>query len=235
MFFQPNSPSSAKTVSTISDFVIPASAIRAELFWVLQVVTSHFSLRSCLGLNDLFRLMSIDNEIAKLFQLSKTKCGYIFGLAPYFKEHLLKSLRVSPYFVLSFDESFNQTLQEEQMDLQLHYWEDSLGQVCIRYFDSRFLKRPNAKNLVDALFLSLSKLTPERLLQLSMDGRSTNWRVLDLLDEYCAEKEYPSIINIGSCSLHVVHGAFQVGFQAVDWQLAKITSWCLLGCSFSKI
>ena len=120
MFFQSNSPSLAKTVSTISDFVIPATAIRAEIFWVLKVVTSHFSSRSCLGLNDLFRLMLIDSEIAKSFQLSKTKCGYIinFGLAPYFKEHLLKSLRVSPYFVLSFDESFNQTLQEEQMDLQ---------------------------------------------------------------------------------------------------------------------
>ena len=191
---------------------------------MLKVVTSDFSLRSWLGLNDLFRLMFIDSEIAKSFQLSKTKCGYIinFGLAPYFKEHLLKSLRVSPYFVLSFDESFNQTLQEEQMDLQLRYWEDSLSQVCTRYFDSHFLKRPNAKNLVDALLLSLSKLTPERLLQLSMDGPSTNWKVLDLLDEHRAEKEYPSIINIGSCSLHVVHGAFQVGFQAVDGQLAKI-------------
>ena len=106
------------------------------MFWVLKVVTSHFSLKSCLGLNDLFRLMFIDSEIAKSFQLSKTKCGYIinFGLAPYFKEHLLKSLRVSPYFVLSFDESFNQTLQEKQMDLQLRYWEDSLGQVCTRTF-----------------------------------------------------------------------------------------------------
>ena len=74
------------------------------------------------------------------------------------------------------------------------------------------------------------KFVPERLLQLSMDGPSTNWKVLDLLDEYSAEKEYPSIINIGSCSLHVVHGAFQVGFQAVDWQLAKIlkASWQIL-------
>ena len=37
-----------------------------------------------------------------------------------------------------------------------------------------------------------------------------------------SENEFPSLINIGSCGLHVVHGAFRTGFQSVDWYLQKI-------------
>ena len=54
-----------------------------------------FSLRSCLGLKMLFWSMFTDNEIVKTFQLSKIKCGSIinFGLAPYFKDLLLKEIK----------------------------------------------------------------------------------------------------------------------------------------------
>ena len=54
-----------------------------------------FSLRSCLGLKKLFWSMFTDSEIVKTFQLNKTKCGSIinFGLAPYFKDLLLKEIK----------------------------------------------------------------------------------------------------------------------------------------------
>ena len=38
----------------------------------------------------------------------------------------------------------------------------------------------------------------------------------------CCESEFPSLINIGSCGLHVVHGAFKTGFQSVGWDLNKV-------------
>ena len=54
-----------------------------------------FSLRSFLGLKKLFWSMFTDSEIVKTFQLSKAKCGSIinFGLAPYFKDLLLKEIK----------------------------------------------------------------------------------------------------------------------------------------------
>ena len=83
--------------------------LRNEVLWSLKVISSHFSLRSCLGLNDPFKAMFRHSEIAKFFQLSKTKCGYLinYGLAPYFKDVLLKSINSSEFFVLSYDESLN--------------------------------------------------------------------------------------------------------------------------------
>jgi hypothetical protein len=55
-----------------------------------------------------------------------------------------------------------------------------------------------------------------------MDGPNTNWKVLQLLHDNRTEQQYPDIVNIGSCGLHVVHGAFKTGMEATDWSLAKI-------------
>ena len=124
----------------------PTSALRAEVLWTLKVISSHYSLRSCLGLKELFEAMFSDSEIAKSFKLSKTKCGYFinFELAPYFKDSIVKEIKAANIFVVLFDESLNKVLQEEQMDVQFRYWNEAAKQVNTRFFHSQFLKRPNA-------------------------------------------------------------------------------------------
>ena len=150
--------------------------------------------------------MFSDSEIAKSFKLSKTKCSYFInlGLAPYFKDLLVKEIKAANIFVVSFDESLNKFLQEEQMDVQVRYWNEAAKEVNTRFFDSQFLKRPNTKNLLDCLISWLKNLLLERLLHLSTDG---------------LKRYYPNIIDIGSCSLHVVHGAFKSGIEATNWDL----------------
>ena len=58
------------------------------------------------------------NEITKTFKLSKTKREYLinYGLAPFVKDVLLKSINASPYFVILNDKSMSKTLQNEQME-----------------------------------------------------------------------------------------------------------------------
>ena len=92
----------------------------------------------------------------------------------------------------------------------------------MRFFKFQFPIRPNAKNFFDCLIILLKDLPSERFLQLSIDGPNTNWSVLTMFhDDHC-EKDYPKIIDIGSCSLHVLHGAFKSGVEATDWFLNKI-------------
>ena len=76
---------------TMDTYIMPLSVAHAEIRWVMEVVTSHFSLRSCLDIKDLFSSMFPDSQIASQFSMSKTKCGYLnnYGLAPYYKEKLL--------------------------------------------------------------------------------------------------------------------------------------------------
>ena len=202
----------------IEDFQIPALVVKAEIVWALKVVMSHFSLRSCLELNDLFKCIFRDSQIASKFSLSKTKYSYIinFGLAPYFSELLLSQIKASSFFVISYDESLKKILRNEQMDCSIIFWNNETGVLCSRYFDSKFLLRPNSKNLFEKL-LDLSKLR-----QLSMDGPNVNWDVLKLMSNHQEEKEHPNIINIGSCSLHIIHGALQRG---INFALRRIGSW----------
>ena len=201
----------------------PASTLKAEVCWSLKVVSSHSSLRSCLRLNDLFKAMFIGSEIAKSFQLSKTKCGYLinYGLAPYFKDVLLKSINSSEFFVLLYDASLNKVLQEDQTDVHFRFWNNVANEVSTRFYDSHFLQRTNAENLFECLQSSLKDVTSKNL-QLSVDGPNTNWKVLELLDDERKENDYPTVLNIGSCGLYVIHGAFKTGVEATDWALNKI-------------
>ena len=45
------------------------------------------------------------------------------------------------YFIVSYDESLNR-IEHEQMDIRIRYWNESLGVVETRYFDSKFLTPP---------------------------------------------------------------------------------------------
>ena len=56
------------------------------------------------------------------------------------------------------------------MDVSIHFWDDKEQMVKTRYFDSQFLKRPNADNLLDSIKLSSERLRNESYLQVTMDG-----------------------------------------------------------------
>ena len=86
-------------------------------------------------------------------------------------------------YVISFDESLNRTQQWEQMDMIIHFWDDEKNKVCGRYFDSNFLGHTSAEDLLKSLQSLLTTLNPMGLIQLSMDGPSTNWKLLDELSE----------------------------------------------------
>ena len=118
-----------------------------------------------------------DSQITAKMKFGKTKCSYIFnyGLAPYIKQQLEKYICSSPWHVVSFDESMNSVLQNEQMDVAIRFRNHSRKQDETRYVTSEFLYRPNAENLVNLLSSALKHLDQQNLLQFSLDGPSTNW------------------------------------------------------------
>ena len=97
-----------------------------------------------------------------------------FELAPYFKDLLFKEIKVSDCFGVSVDESMNKVLQEEQMDVQIRYSNETAKLVDTRFCDSQFLRCLNVKNLFLCLITSLKDLLSERFFQLFMDSTNTN-------------------------------------------------------------
>ena len=59
------------------------------------------------------------------------------------------------------------------------------------------------------------------MVQISMDGSNVNWALLDNLSIHRKEENAnaPDLINIGSCSLHIVHGSFSTASEKTDWNL----------------
>ena len=47
-----------------------------------------------------------------------------------------------------------------------------------------------------------------------MNGPTVNWKLLQIFKDELAEKTDSNVIDIGSCGIHVVHGALKSGFQA---------------------
>ena len=70
-----------------------------------------------------------DSKIHDQYSMGKSKCSYIvnFGLGPFFQNELIERVKKSPFFAISFDESLNETIKKQQMDIVVSYW-DSITQ-----------------------------------------------------------------------------------------------------------
>ena len=58
-----------------------------------------------------------------------------------------------------------------------------------------------------------------------------NWKLLSLLnkDRQKEDADLPQLLNVGSCGLYVVHGAFCTGCQSTDWKIDGFVRalWCI--------
>ena len=174
--------------------------------------------------------MCPDSKIAKSFSCGKTKYSYLinFALVLYFHDILMSKLRQSSVkYVISFDET-NKVLQSEQMDTIVPFWDNQENKVCSRYFDSKFLGHTTPEKLLQSLKTSLDKLNPANLIQISMDSPHMNWKLLEdfVKDRTISDPEIPHLINVGSCGLHIVHGAFKTGATTTDGTLATCLNQC---------
>ena len=145
-----------------------------------------------------------DSAIPDKFFLGKDKARYmiIYEIYSALKQKLKSMINNSPWYSVFFDESFSKNKKKCQMDVNLRYWNDEKNIAKTSYLDSKFLLKPNAKNLKCELIASITGLDMVKFLQLSMDSPNTNWNVLNLISNHLVENGYKNFIGICSCSLH---------------------------------
>ena len=61
-----------------------------------------------------------------------------------------------------------------------------------------------------------------RMIQVSMNGPSTNWKFFNLWQKDRVDKEQHNLIDIGSCSLHIIHVEFKTGAESSGWNMKAI-------------
>lgn len=173
----------------------------------------------------LFKRMFPDSSIASSFQCGETKSSYltVFGLAPYCKSLVMDKIKSAKNgYVLLFDESLNQKTQSKQMDIHVKYWENDI--VATRYFTSQFMGHSTAEDMVEVFHQSTEGLAYKNLVQLSMDGPNVNLKFHKLIQTELERDVNPVLLNVGSCGLHILHGAFKKGADATQWNLDQFLS-----------
>jgi len=206
--------------SALSSFLGNDAVTRAEVLWALQIIAKHQSYRSCDKLKELFQVMFSDSEIAGKFTLSPTKASYVivYGLAPYFRSALEDVLKTCTSYVACFDEALNKVSQRGQMDIVVRFWDPSTNAVATRYLTSVFLGHATASDLEKKFKEGLGSLPLTKLMQISMDGPSVNLKFLDNMKSNLSDDQR-KLIDIGSCGLHVLHGAFRTGHDKAGWAI----------------
>ena len=128
----------------------------------------------------------------------------------------MNSIKRSPHFVVSLDKSLNCVLQDDQMDIEITFWDESENLARAGYFDYTFLKIPNAENLIQELNSPLSELSLKKLLQLCMKASSKSW------NNQHAESKIPRLLGIGSCRLHLIYPGFCTGGEATPCTIINL-------------
>ena len=88
--------STGNTSGGMSVFVTRNDTLTAEVWWALQVNSSHYSYKSCEDINFLPQQIFLDGDIAKKFSCGEKKASYLtcFGIAPYFKSVLREKSQI---------------------------------------------------------------------------------------------------------------------------------------------
>jgi hypothetical protein len=198
--------------------------LKSEIMWVLKTVTSHYSYKSNENTRDIFKFMFPDSTIAERFSMSERKCAYVacHGIYPYFKTQFRRKMGNEPY-VLLFDESLNKHTQKKQLDIHVRLWDHDT--VLTRFYGSSFIGHATAKDMLKS-FNEDFDLNLANVFQLSMDGPNVNWSFYDILQKDIARETNRdcSMLNLGSCGLHILHNAFKSGVTATKWETSSILS-----------
>ena len=111
--------------------------------------------------------------------------------------------------------------QKCQMDSIVRYWDRSEQRVKVRYWQSSYLGCSLHTNLLEHFNKSIETLDPSKMIQVSLDRPSVNLKFYKELTNKRSDSGIPALIEFGSCSLHIVNGAFQRGAEQSGWNLKK--------------
>ena len=99
-------------------------------------------------------------------------------------------------------------------------------QAEVKYWDSSFMGHCTSHDLKNLFNERISDLDLKKILQVSMDGPIVNLKFHRDVQSSCEELELPKLIDIGSCSLHTIHGAFKTWVESTDWEIKKTFKSC---------
>ena len=106
----PATDAATSSGKSVSQFFSRNNALKSEILWTLKTISSHCSYNSNENIDQIFRVMFPDSQIAAKFTCRSRKTSYlcVFGLG---------------YFTILFDESLNKKCEAKEMDIHIRFLE----------------------------------------------------------------------------------------------------------------
>ena len=101
------------------------------------------------------------------------------------------------------------------MDPRVRHWDVNETKIVVRCWNSRIFVHTRSDDLVKAFNDGFNELNSTKLIQISMDGPISNLRFLSEIKKLKINDELASLINIGSCNLHVIHGTLKLALKVL--------------------
>ena len=108
------------------------------------------------------------------------------------------------------------------MDLVCRYWDKVSNKVSVRYLNSVFMVNASSEDILESFKSAVNPIAIEKIIQISMDGPNVNWKFLELYNNEFSESHQKTLLNLGSCELHVLHESLQTGHSAAKWNVNSI-------------
>ena len=119
--------------------------------------------------------------------------------------------------------------------MHLIYFNEVKLQGTIVYLGSQFTGHGSAIDLIRTFKDDYHNLNyVKNLLQVSMDGPNVNWKMLKLVEENGMSKDplSPDMLELHSCGLHVVYGAYRLGQNSTKFN--KLEAWKITSRNFQQ-
>ena len=108
------------------------------------------------------------------------------------------------------------------MDLVCRYWDEVSDKVTVRYLSSAFMGHASSEDILESFKSALNPTAIEKIMQIPMDGPNVNWKFLELYNNELRESHQKTLLNLGSCGLHVLHGSLQTCHSAAKRNVNSI-------------
>jgi hypothetical protein len=201
--------------------------IRAEILMLFRLVKHNYSFASYDDLGEVLSLAFSDDVVARDISLASTKSSYsiTYGVGTYYHAELIRDVQ-REFYCLVVDETTTQQ-STKQLDMHVKYWSNQDSKIATRFIGSCFLGHATAEIMNDSIINTLSKdgLSLQKLIMLSCDGPAVNISLKKSLDNEIKSVGGKSLVEIGSCNLHVAHNAFRTGLSAVSsWSIDEFVT-----------
>ena len=98
------------------------------------------------------------------------------------------------------------------MDIVVRYWSDQ--RVSSHYLQSVLMGHCHAHDILEHFLIGIGDLELKRVTQVTMESPTVNWVFHKQLQSKIKLDFGCQMLDIGSCELHVVNGAFKHGSDA---------------------